>query len=93
MIACKKTRLTEAGNISGRSAMLHWILFENPETTAKSATLNDATSGATGEIIKLRAPAATTILIPFSPPMPFLNGIRISAFGHANVRIVGGYTD
>ena len=93
MIACKKTRLTEAGNIVGHSAMLHWILFENTETSAYSATLNDATSSTTGEVIKLSAPASTTIVIPFDPPMPFLIGIRISAFGHANVRIVGGYTD
>jgi len=93
MIACQKTRLTAAGNIVGRPAMLHWILFENPEGSAQSATLNDAASAATGEIIKLRAPATTTIVIPFDPPMPFGTGIRISAFSHANVRVVGGYTE
>jgi len=93
MIACKKTRLTAAGNISDKPAMLHWILVENQDDSARHITLNDATSGATGEIIKLRVPASRTIPFYFDPPMSFNTGIRISAFEHANTRVVGGYTD
>jgi len=93
MIACKKTRLTAAGNIVGASAMLHWLMVENPNSSIRHITLNDAASGATGEIIKFHQPAQRTMLYTFDPPMPFLNGIRISAFEHADTRVVGGYTD
>lgn len=93
MIACKKTRLTAAGNIVATPAMLHWLIIENPNSSKRHCTLNDATSGTTGEVIKFHIPSQSTQPFYFDPPMPFTTGIRFSAFGHADTRVVGGYTD
>lgn len=93
MIACKKTRLTGAGNIVGHSAMLHWLLVENPNSSIRHITLHDDNDGTTGEIIKFHIPAQRTEPFYFDPPMPFLVGIRIGAFEHSDTRVVGGYTD
>ena len=93
MIACKKTRLTTAGNICATPAMLHWLLVENPNSSNRHITLHDDNDGTSDEVIKFHIPAQRTLPFYFDPPMPFDVGIRVGAFEHSDTRVVGGYTD
>jgi len=93
MIACKKTRLTAAGNISAKPAMLHWILVENQDNDTRYVILNDATSGTGEEVIKLGVPSKQTKPFYFDPPIPFNTGIRVGTFEESAMVVLGGYTD
>lgn len=89
--ACKKTRLTSAGNIKASAGILYWLLVSNPNSSMRHFTLHDAISGTTGEVHKFYISAETTKIFPFDPGILMGVGIRIGNIEHGDTVITGGY--
>ena len=87
---CDTGELTAAGNIKATPGVVFWLTACETAGAAATFTLNDATSGTTGEIATFRVTANTTLGLRFAPAIQFTTGIRLGAVG-ASMSITVGY--
>ena len=92
MIAARYTKLAAIGNIKDSDGMLHWLIITNSHSSnVRDVHLNDATSGAGSEVMKIKVKPDSTLPLYFDPPIPFATGIRIGTMG-GDVQLTGGYS-